>query len=367
MKNGWLVYLLGKEREFKPVLPQVSMPFVQLLYRFWIDNGVPKKVLDDLLRLDIEQSGLTKFGISSSQLAQLHQAAIEHTNDVSLGIKLGLFIADQDLVISPLVLRAPNLKQGLQALIEYSEVVSESGYFELHPSEQEYQVLRFIPYAGIVFSSHQQNMVFATIISWLKKLFPANQDQINFCCDQVITDVSSYKKLLTCRITPSNEVNLHIPNALLVQANPNFDNTIYQYQLKQVQKILRKRQQRLSLYLDVRDATKRCLLERKATQENVASLLNLSVRNLQRRLKEVGTSYQSILDDSREELAMALLKEADIPLYEIAYLVGFTESSAFYKAFRRWTGKRPGDYRQDAQATNALDRTELNEVLSADE
>ncbi len=103
------MYLLGKEREFKPVLPQVSMPFVKLLYRFWIDNGVPKKVLDDLIRLDIEQPGLTKFGISSSQLAQIHQAAIEYTDDVSLGIKLGLFIADQDLVISPLVLWASSL------------------------------------------------------------------------------------------------------------------------------------------------------------------------------------------------------------------------------------------------------------------
>jgi AraC-like DNA-binding protein len=103
----------------------------------------------------------------------------------------------------------------------------------------------------------------------------------------------------------------------------------------------------LDLYIEVRTAIKDCLLKQSATQENVAQQLNLTIRNLQRRLKEVGITYQAILDDSREALALGLIKDLGLPLYEIAFLVGFTEPSAFYKAFRRWTGKRPGDYRQD--------------------
>ena len=77
--------------------------------------------------------------------------------------------------------------------------------------------------------------------------------------------------------------------------------------------------------------------------------LGISVRNLQRRLKALGTTYQNLLDEGRQALAMKVIREGDMPLYEVAYLVGYTEPSAFYKAFKRWTGSTPGDYRQAYQ------------------
>jgi AraC-like DNA-binding protein len=104
------------------------------------------------------------------------------------------------------------------------------------------------------------------------------------------------------------------------------------------------------------------LLSGDGQQEVVAEKLGISVRNLQRRLKEVGTSYQAILDDCREALALRLIENEALALYEVAYKVGFNEPSAFYKAFKRWTGKRPGDYRQDAIATSSA-----SEVLSVGE
>lgn len=346
------------------ILPQVSMPFVRLLYRFWLDQGVDQQVLDDILRVDIGQEGLTKFGISSIQLAQLHQAAIEHTKDLSLGIKLGQYIAKQHLSIGDVVLAAPTLKNGLVSMMSHSRAISESGYFEMNNQGDDYQVLNFIPYEGIVFSSHQQNMVIASIITWILKVNPEAEDQLIFQYDSKIFDSKDYKKLLNCQLISGDEVSLKIPNILLLQGNENYDEELYQVSLKQVKKILKKRDLRLELYSNVGEAIKHCLLERNANQENVASKLNLSVRNLQRRLKEVGSSYQTILDDNREELAMSLLKDHDIPLYEIACLVGFTEPSAFYKAFRRWTGKRPGDYRQDATVDANDVGVNVNEVLS---
>ena len=154
------------------VLPQVSMPFVRLLYQFWIKQGVSKQLLDDILRTDIEQEDSSKFGISSTQLAQLHQTAIESTKDLTLGIKLGLYLAEQDLAISDLVLAAPTLGQGLAALMDHSRVISESGYFQLESIDEQFKELKFIAYEGIVFSSHQQNMVISSIVSWIGKVFP---------------------------------------------------------------------------------------------------------------------------------------------------------------------------------------------------
>ena len=93
-------------------------------------------------------------------------------------------------------------------------------------------------------------------------------------------------------------------------------------------------------------------MRRHVAQEDVAGQLGISVRNLQRRLKALGTTYQVLLDESRQILAMRLIEDYAIPLYEIAYMVGYAEPSAFYKAFKRWTGSTPGDYRAQALASS---------------
>lgn len=61
----------------------------------------------------------------------------------------------------------------------------------------------------------------------------------------------------------------------------------------------------------------------------------------------MGTSYQQVLDDGRKRLALQYLTTTHLPLYEIAQLLGFSDPSNFRRAFRKWTGKLPGDYRNE--------------------
>jgi AraC-like DNA-binding protein len=79
--------------------------------------------------------------------------------------------------------------------------------------------------------------------------------------------------------------------------------------------------------------------------EWVASRLALSPRTLQRRLRDEGTTHVALLDDLRRDLAIGYLKEKRVPIGEIAFLLGFSEPSAFHRAFRRWTGSTPGEVR----------------------
>lgn len=78
----------------------------------------------------------------------------------------------------------------------------------------------------------------------------------------------------------------------------------------------------------------------------LARALGLSERTLQRRLGEEGTSYQEVLDAARFELARSYLPNARLSLSEIAYLLGFQDLSAFYRAFSRWAGVTPAEYRR---------------------
>ncbi len=77
--------------------------------------------------------------------------------------------------------------------------------------------------------------------------------------------------------------------------------------------------------------------------EGVAAALGLSARTLRRRLSALGLSHQQLLDEVRCDLAHRALAENGANVSEVAYLLGFSDASAFHKAFRRWTGKRPSD------------------------
>lgn len=78
----------------------------------------------------------------------------------------------------------------------------------------------------------------------------------------------------------------------------------------------------------------------------VASQLATSTRTLSRSLRALGTSYQRIFDEVRTEMAIEYLRSSQLPVDEIAMLVGFSDPSNFRKAFRRWTGHAPMFYRQ---------------------
>jgi AraC-like DNA-binding protein len=78
---------------------------------------------------------------------------------------------------------------------------------------------------------------------------------------------------------------------------------------------------------------------------DIACQFDMSSRTLQRRLSARGYSFQVLVDESRRELAERLLKETEYPLAEVAFLVGFSEQSAFNRAFKRWAGQTPRSYR----------------------
>lgn len=81
------------------------------------------------------------------------------------------------------------------------------------------------------------------------------------------------------------------------------------------------------------------------TSEALAQALCMSPSTLRRRLAEVGQSYQAIKDALRREMATAWLADAEVSYAQIAERLGFADVSAFYKAFRKWTGTNPGHYR----------------------
>lgn len=79
--------------------------------------------------------------------------------------------------------------------------------------------------------------------------------------------------------------------------------------------------------------------------ESIAQHLHISPQTLRRHLREEGTSFQELKDQLRRDIAIYHLRRADLSLQQIAEQTGFSEPSAFHRAFKKWTGLTPGAYR----------------------
>jgi len=96
------------------------------------------------------------------------------------------------------------------------------------------------------------------------------------------------------------------------------------------------------------------LPEAAATLPRAARELHVSVRTLQRRLDERDITWQALLDRTREQLARQYLADRSLTLGDIALLLGFSEQSAFNRAFRRWTNQTPARMRKSAHPKSSM-------------
>lgn len=85
-----------------------------------------------------------------------------------------------------------------------------------------------------------------------------------------------------------------------------------------------------------------------ATLDEVAKNLAMSPRSLRRKLDQEGTSFRGLVEEERSQAAAQILRNSDMKLDELAIHLGYTDTASFTRAFRRWTGMSPGEYRKKA-------------------
>ncbi len=159
------------------------------------------------------------------------------------------------------------------------------------------------------------------------------------------------------RLMYSAELNFNKPNTLIAFDASYLDLPVVQNErsLKEFlrtapESILVKYKNGSSLAARVRRRLRQFLPGEVPDFEELAHELNMTPATMRRRLHEEGESYQSIKDQLRRDLAISYLSHSNRSVMDIALELGFSERSAFHRAFRKWTGASPGEFRRTLEA-----------------
>jgi len=159
-------------------------------------------------------------------------------------------------------------------------------------------------------------------------------------------DVSIHEAHFGCPVYFGSERDaLLVSDAMLAAPNKLGDKTIAEFFDRHLDKELAQVADHSDLEQRVRMAVADKLSEGVPSISEIAANLGMSARTLQRRLSAEGQSFQGLVDLARQNLAKQLLRDTHYSLVEVAFLTGYSEQSAFTRAFRRWAGQTPRSYR----------------------
>ena len=163
-------------------------------------------------------------------------------------------------------------------------------------------------------------------------------------------DLSAHEAHFQCPIHyGADRDGLEISEALLHAGNRLGDKRTSEFFDTHMDKALEDLVDRTGIDYKVRSEVAQALSEGVPPIGVVARRLGLSTRTLQRRLADRGCVYHDVVDTARRDLAERLLSDTEFPLAEVAFLTGYSEQSTFTRAFKRWNGQTPANYRRARQ------------------
>lgn len=160
------------------------------------------------------------------------------------------------------------------------------------------------------------------------------------------TQRDTYSQFFNCPIVfnqPQNRLILRSEdlNSPFVTHNPD----LLELVAPQLEAELTRQLSELSLKQQVKGILKKLLAGQRPRLEDVASELRMSARTLQRKLLLEDVTFHNAVEEARRELAQHYLLHSSLQLNETAYLLGYEDPNSFYRAFQKWEGTTPGEWR----------------------
>ena len=326
---------------------RVPMAYVGVLLDLVEELGVPRAQLlaEAQVRPELLENPQGRLAFADYRL--LVDCALTRSEEPALGLLLGqrLNLATHG-ILGYAVLSSANLGKAIQFAIKYYRVLGLS--YELEVVERDSRVeLRAV-----------ESMPLGPLGRFIAEGLVANLHGIaHFLLGERLRDIAvgfahtapdyaaRYEQVFGVPVAFDQPYHyLSIPAAYLARPMALANPATVQMCEQQCEALLAS----LDVHDDLLTRLRRLLLARPGDFPDLASAasaLHTSGRSLRRHLAKMDSSYQQVLDEVRKKLALQYLTATHLPLYEIAYLLGFNDPSNFRRAFKKWTGKPPSDYR----------------------
>jgi AraC-like DNA-binding protein len=333
---------------FRRVVPET---YVQLLYEYLESLGhEPELVLSEPWPTPTQGA---VGGVDVECWNHLLVTAAQALNDPLLGLHLGQTISPRHLgVLGSVLLACGNLDIALQRMERYLRLVFDvipmtrragEGWFELVWDVSQYQPGALVNETGIV-----------VMVQFCRALVRGTANPLLIDFNHAgPSDSVPYEAFFGCPVRfNQREAVLRFSSQLLEQPLKSPDPALVLLLEQHAERLLALLPQQDEIVEQVRRAISRSLREGEPGIERISRQLNLSPRTLQRRLQDTNTSFRRELNLVRYELALSYLSDPGLQIVDIAMLLGYSEHSAFSRAFREWTGHTP----QQAKRLEARNR-----------
>lgn len=243
-------------------------------------------------------------------------------------------------------LASSTLERAFHRLSRFQHIVTNAYEMDLDRTETEYRVSIRYSKQNPAFQARSESII-STLLCMSKMNYGNNLNvqAVSFVHAKP-DNIDKYHKVFGClpefsAAADSISFSMEDIRKKLPSANHIFAEMMDQSIIKALNKL-----ENDSIVSQVKSVVLEQLSCGKVTEEDVSGLLNMSKRKLQLKLADENVRFKSILDDIRSNLAKEYLIEQNLCLSEIAFLLGFSEVSSFSRAFKRWTGVSPGQYKK---------------------
>lgn len=317
-------------------------PLLEHLRKLGVD---PKAVLDraGVARAALEGEG-TRF--PKREFEALWKAASEVTGDPGIALRVSTTVRPDTLgVIGHLVLESESRRKAFDLAKELSPLLWEGFECDFEP-EGEFAFMRCHierdPYAGRFTTEYGIGIVVA--IGRVLGTDGSEPVEARFSYPAP-PHAAEYERILQLPVrfdTGENGVLFRVPT--MDRLNPSADAVLRQLLERYAAEQIARMPAGAPFSQRVRSCIRAMLPTGSLTADHVARQLHTSERTLRRRLQDEGTSYQEILQQVRIELACHYLAKEKRDIVDVALILGFSDQSAFTKAFRTWVGQTPADF-----------------------
>lgn len=286
------------------------------------------------------------------ELSQLSQKLAEVTGDYGFGLQVGTNIHPSDYgIIGYALMNAASLKEALRLARQYKQVVNrglharivEHGEYCHYYVENTYQLEVMQPMVELDFSSAIQ---FSRLLAGPHRGKRMKFEAVHFQ-HSALTDKELYQNCFDCPVYFNQPHNLIIIKTQLLDTSVYGANAgLFNLLQEQLQSMPDRPTQQDSLKDRVHQYLALHLGQELPCVSSIASHFNMSASTFKKHLNTEGSHYQKLWDNVRREEACKLLDSQSLTVKQIAYRLGFTSTSAFSRAFKRWVNIGPREYKQ---------------------